>query len=55
MVKILEEMHCRRRYEPMHEVVRFLINKRLREFLSTGCPKKTWEFSDEFDIVFVMN
>jgi len=21
----------------------------------TGCPKKTWEFSDELDIVFVMN
>ena len=21
----------------------------------SGCPKKTWEFSDEFDIVFVMN
>jgi len=21
----------------------------------TGCPKKTWEFSDEFNIVFVMN
>ena len=20
-----------------------------------GVPKKTWEFSDEFDIVFVMN
>ena len=23
--------------------------------IHTGCPKKTWEFSDEFDIVFVMN
>ena len=22
--------------------------------LSTGCPKKTWAFRDEFDIVFVM-
>ena len=21
----------------------------------TGCPKKTWEFSDEFDIVFLNN
>ena len=21
----------------------------------TGCPKKTWEFSDELDIGFVMN
>ena len=23
--------------------------------LNTGCPKKTWEFSDEFDIVFLNN
>ena len=22
---------------------------------NTGCPKKTWEFSDEFDIVFNLN
>ena len=24
-------------------------------FRGTGCPKKTWEFSDELDIVFAMN
>ena len=24
-------------------------------YICTGCPKKTWEFSDEFDIVVAMN
>jgi len=24
------------------------------DYIFTGCPKKTWELSDEFDIVLVM-
>ena len=33
----------------------FLNFNRRKRGLYTGGPKKTWEFSDEFDIAFVMN